>query len=65
MLKFIKSVPFILKRLRRMEGGREEDNASSIVGMKQPFFAQESHYLAQEYINAEDITKIRSCAIFG
>ena len=31
-----------------MEGGREEDNASSIVGMKQPFFAQESHYLAQE-----------------
>ena len=37
MVKFIKSVPFILKRLRRREGGRDEDNASSIVGMKKPF----------------------------
>ena len=34
MVKFIKSVPFILKRMRHREGGREEDNASSIVGMK-------------------------------
>ena len=37
MVKFIKSVSFILKRLRRREGGREEDNASSIVGMKTLF----------------------------
>ena len=36
-VKFIKSVPFIPKRLRRREGGREEDNASSIVGMKTLF----------------------------
>ena len=38
MVKFFKSVPFTLKRLRRREGGREEDNASSIVGMKKTLF---------------------------
>lgn len=72
MVKFIKSVSFILKRLKRRERGtegrregREEDNASSTVEMELPFLARESHYLARKYINAEDVIKIRSSALFG
>ena len=28
---------------------------SGVIGTKLPFFAQESHLLAQEYINADDV----------
>lgn len=36
---------------------------SGIVGAQLPFFAQESHLLAQEYVNGDDVIAFPFCLI--
>ena len=36
---------------------------SGIVGTELPFFAQQSHLFAQEYINADDVIAFSFCLI--